>query len=179
MSGLEVTFSLNDRDVAFLRRLIRHSGERARGQDPDAIVAAAANLVSRVREAKPPRYVLEQVDRLEEILALVQDKDWALPPRTHARVLAALSYFSSPHDLIPDRIPGLGYLDDAIMIELVARDLAPELRGYAAYRRYRQTGVQRPWAGAAATKLTDKKRALRARIAAAEAKGSKRLSWLW
>ena len=29
-------------------------------------------------------------------------------------ILGALVYFCDPEDLIPDNIPGLGYLDDAI-----------------------------------------------------------------
>jgi uncharacterized membrane protein YkvA (DUF1232 family) len=179
MSELKVTFTLNDKDVAFLRRLIRHAGARAKEQDGDAIIAAASDLVRRVREAKPPRYVLEQVDKLEGIVALAQDKDWTLPPRTRQRVLTALSYFTSTHDLIPDRIPGLGYLDDAIMIELVASDLAPELKGYAEYQRFKHGGVQRPWVASADAKLADRKRTLRARIAAAEAKPPKHGFRLW
>lgn len=179
MAELKVSFTLGERDVTFLRRLLRHAGAKAKEQDADAIVASALDLARRVREAKPPRYVVEHVDRLDEIIALVQDKDWTLPAKTRQRVLTALAYFASPHDLIPDRVPGLGYLDDAIMIELVARDLGPELRGRAEYRRYKEGGVQRPWAVGAETKLADKKKAIRARIAAAEAKGSAPRSWLW
>ena len=39
------------------------------------------------------------------------------------RVLEALAYFADPSDLVPDQIPGLGLLDDAIMVELVAQEL--------------------------------------------------------
>jgi uncharacterized membrane protein YkvA (DUF1232 family) len=171
MSELKVTFTLGERDVAFLRRLIRHAGARVKGQDPAAIVVAAADLARRVRRAGPPQYVLERVEKLEKIVALAQDKDWTLPPKKRAQVITALGYFAAPHDLIPDRVPGLGYLDDAIMIELVWEDFRHELRGYEEYRKYKQGGEQRPWTHVAEVKLAEKKKTIRAKITALETKG--------
>jgi uncharacterized membrane protein YkvA (DUF1232 family) len=170
MSELKVTFTLGERDVTFLRRLIRHAGARVKGQDPTSIVLAAADLAKRVRGANPPRYVLDRIEKLERIVALAEDKDWLLPPKKRAQVITALGYFAAPHDLIPDRVPGLGFLDDAIMIELIWEDFRHELRGYEEYRKYKDGGEQRPWTHVAEVKLADKKKAIRARIQALEAK---------
>jgi hypothetical protein len=41
-----------------------------------------------------------------------------------------LAYFSDPEDLIPDNIPVLGFLDDAIMVELVTRELHHDIEAY-------------------------------------------------
>jgi uncharacterized membrane protein YkvA (DUF1232 family) len=174
MSELKVTFTLGERDVAFLRRLIRHSGTKIKGQDSAAIIAAAAELATRVRAANPPRYVVERVEKLERLVGLAQDKDWTLPPKKRLQVITALGYFTGPHDLIPDRVPGLGFLDDAIMIELVCEDFRHELRGYEEYRKYKQGGEQRPWLRVAEAKLADKKKSIRARIQAAEARDAAR-----
>ena len=46
-------------------------------------------------------------------------------------------YFADPNDLIPDRVPGLGYIDDAIKVELVRRELAPEIDAYDDFCAFR------------------------------------------
>ncbi len=45
---------------------------------------------------------------------------------------------TGPGDLIPDRIPGVGYLDDAIMAEFAARELTHEIAAYEAFRENRK-----------------------------------------
>jgi uncharacterized membrane protein YkvA (DUF1232 family) len=52
------------------------------------------------------------------------------------RALNALAYFANPDGLIPDRVPGLGYLDDAIMVELVVQDLKHEIEAFEAFVAY-------------------------------------------
>ena len=53
------------------------------------------------------------------------------------RVVRAMAYFAEPDDLIADRIPGIGFLDDAIMVELVVRDLEHEIGAYQEFCQFR------------------------------------------
>jgi len=69
---------------------------------------------------------------------MLEDPDWKLEGAHRKRVLEALAYFADPSDLVPDQIPGLGLLDDAIMVELVAQELRPELDAYALFCGYRE-----------------------------------------
>jgi hypothetical protein len=53
-------------------------------------------------------------------------------------VLACLTYFANPEDIIPDSVPVLGFLDDAIMIELCVRELKHEIEAYEDFTVYRK-----------------------------------------
>ncbi len=168
MPELKVTFTLSAKDVAHLRRILRQASAAAKGQSAEQILRGAREMAKAVREAKPPDYVVERVEKLEAFAAMAEDKAWAPPQAVHRRVLTALAYFTYPQDLIPDPVPGLGYLDDAIMIELVAQDLRHELRGHQQFQRYRDSAVQRPWTPsgeqALVKKLVTKRRELRGKI---------------
>ena len=72
------------------------------------------------------------------MIDMLSDIEWRLPHREASRVLNALAYFTEPEDLIPDHIPGLGFLDDAIMVELITRELKHEIEAYQDFCDYRE-----------------------------------------
>ena len=53
-------------------------------------------------------------------------------------MLTALAYFAEPNDIIPDDVPVVGYLDDAIMIELCVRELKHEVEAYDDFCTFRR-----------------------------------------
>lgn len=56
--------------------------------------------------------------------------------RTLASLAAALLYVLSPVDLVPDFIPGIGMIDDVVVLALLLQSLAQDL---AAFRAWEQT----------------------------------------
>jgi len=62
--------------------------------------------------------------------------DHATPLQVKAALIATLAYFILPADLIPDFLPGLGYVDDAASLaatlRLVAAHILPVHRAAAA-----------------------------------------------
>jgi uncharacterized membrane protein YkvA (DUF1232 family) len=154
MSKFKVTFTLDDADANYFRNLYRKAKKGAAGQDPQAIVKEAMGLVERVRGSKKtPGFVVEAIDVLADLAELVEDKDYAPPKSVHDEVLAALAYFSNPEDLIPDHIPALGFLDDAIMVKFIEEELKHEIWGYRKFRKFRQGAEQRPWTSVARQRL--------------------------
>ena len=178
MSELKVTFKLAERDVSYLRKILKQAGAAAKGKSEQEIIRAGGLMANEVREAKPPEYVLERVEKLETIVATVEDKDWNPPPAVRRKIITALAYFANPVDLIPDRIPGLGFLDDAIMIELISQDLANEIRFYGQFRTFRESAEQRPWTAAGGRRLeqrlVEKRKELRGKIQSANARDAER-----
>jgi uncharacterized membrane protein YkvA (DUF1232 family) len=104
---------------------------------PEEIVAAAELILANVDKTKVPKFVLDRLTKLEIMIRMLTDHEWRLPQKDTVRVLNALAYFSEPEDLIPDHIPGLGFLDDAIMIELVVRELRHEIDAYEDFCDFR------------------------------------------
>lgn len=139
--GLRVSFELGDDDLEHFRLIMREARKAAARLTPEDVVAAAEALLARLGDARVPQFIADRLEKLNIMIQMLKDQEWRLPAAESNRVLNALAYFSEPEDLIPDPIPGLGFLDDAIMIELVIRDLKHELEAYRDFCDFR---AQRP-----------------------------------
>ena len=71
-------------------------------------------------------------------------KDWVsgeykeLPKRSLVILTAALLYFITPTDLVPDFIPLSGYLDDATVIAFVYSQITKDLDNYKVWKEARK-----------------------------------------
>ena len=54
--------------------------------------------------------------------------DPATPGHVKAVLMAALAYFVMPADMIPDVLAGLGFTDDAAVLMMAVKMLAPHIR---------------------------------------------------
>jgi uncharacterized membrane protein YkvA (DUF1232 family) len=133
----KMTIELSDRDLRHFRRELHKTRESVQIADDEEILAAAVDLVTAMRRADLPDFVAERLEKLETMLAMAGDEQWPLKDKERAPILAGLAYLCDPEDLIPDDIPGIGMLDDAVMIELVFRELRHELEAYDDYRKFR------------------------------------------
>ena len=175
MSKFKVTFTLDESDASYFRSLYRKAKRGAKDLDKDAIIAEARSTVQQVRSnAKTPQFVLEAIEVLADMVDLIQDESYAAPKPVHDEVLAALAYFSNPEDLIPDHVPGLGFLDDAIMVKFIEEEFKHELWGFRRFRKLRDSAEQRPWASPGSERLqqrlADDRKRVRGQIEEREAK---------
>jgi uncharacterized membrane protein YkvA (DUF1232 family) len=135
--GLRVSFELDDSDLTHFRLIMREARKAAARKAPEDIVATAEELLQDIGNAGTPGFIRERIDKLRLLMRMLADLDWRLPHQEATRVLNALAYFTEPDDLIPDHIPGLGFLDDAIMVELVVRELEHEIEAYRDFCQFR------------------------------------------
>jgi uncharacterized membrane protein YkvA (DUF1232 family) len=143
--GLRVSFELDDDDLKHFRLIMREARKAAARQAPEEIVAGAEAVLGQVHKSRVPHFIEERLDKLKIMIQMLKDHEWRLPGAESTRVLNALAYFTEPEDLIPDHIPGVGFLDDAIMVELVVRELKHEIEAYRDFCDFRAT--QQPKAG--------------------------------
>ena len=127
---MEITFELSDEDLDHFRAVMRESRERISDLDDESIIRNTRELIDEIRTSNASEFVRERVGLMETLIGMIVDPHWKLQPQDRPKILQALAYFSEPDDLIPDEIPGLGFLDDAIMIEIVCLDLKHEIEAY-------------------------------------------------
>ena len=94
-------------------------------------------MLAGAQQSEVPDFIRERLLRLDDMIAMVRDQAWALDEADRQRVLGALAYFADPNDISPDNVAVLGFLDDAVMIELSVRELAHELDAYEDFCDYR------------------------------------------
>ena len=139
----KLTIELSDRDLRHFRRELKKARASVEIADDEEILGAARDLVQVMRSTDLPDFVRDRLEKLETLLAMVNDPDWPLDDDERTPVLSGLAYLCDPEDLIPDDIPGIGMLDDAVMIELVFRELRHELEAYADFQAFRESVSKR------------------------------------
>jgi len=128
--AFEVKFELPEFDA------LRKAQTGATQLSEHDILANAQNLSQNIK-ANVPEFVRQRIQKLETFVAMIEDNEWQIPTEERNDVISALAYFSDPEDLVPDHIPVLGFLDDAIMIELVAEEFKDDIEAFEEFCLYR------------------------------------------
>ncbi|MEO0815698.1 MAG: YkvA family protein [Pseudomonadota bacterium] len=135
---IRIEFELDSDDLEYFRERLRSAQEKFGTEDEASIIAGAEALANRTTGSKLPEFMENRLDVLRQMIAMLRDADWRLEGEDRKHVLNALTYFADPEDLIPDAIPGIGLLDDAIMIDLAANELRPELDAFEEFCENRE-----------------------------------------
>ena len=141
--SLRISFELSQSDLDHFGEVMLRARENAKGIPEQQIIDGAGQLLTLVNRSDATDFIRGRMRQLETMIDMLVDKGWGLEEEDRERVLTALSYFSEAEDLIPDDIPGLGYLDDAIMIEIVCTALEPEIQAYKEFVIFRATETDR------------------------------------
>lgn len=136
--SISLTIELNDRDLAHFNNAMEAATKAAEGKSPEEVIKAAGKLLMDAQKVHVPDFILQRLLQLDNMIAMVRDQGWMLSDEDKQRVMSALVYFADPSDVIPDHIEVLGYLDDAIMIELCVKELKHELDAYEDFCDFRQ-----------------------------------------
>lgn len=126
------------------RRLIRIF-ERGRGSiDQEGVLGAfhrAGRMIGELERKGIPDALRRIWDDVRDMYAMLRDSlagRYSVPFRTIAAVAATLLYLANPLDLIPDFIPGVGYIDDVFIVTLCLRFIASDLQAYRRWRSGRE-----------------------------------------
>ncbi|MDZ7768715.1 MAG: YkvA family protein [Woeseiaceae bacterium] len=126
---LDITFTLSDQDLDHFQDIVDKAKAAMKNElDDKEVEEAARKLIDEARAASDlPEFIADRLSKLQVVINMLGDTEWKLGDEDRKRVLGALVYFCHAEDVIPDSVPGLGFLDDAIYVELVLRELKAEI----------------------------------------------------
>jgi hypothetical protein len=113
--------------------------EKAPSVDADQVVSLARWLQD-LPEKTAEATINLRLARAESLRRMLDDPDWSLPADVAERGRHLLDYIRRFDDLIPDYLPLIGHLDDALLVELCWSEFAGEVQDYLDYCRFCREG---------------------------------------
>ncbi|MFZ5786784.1 MAG: YkvA family protein [Acidobacteriota bacterium] len=104
---------------------------RVRPEDEEKVRTGFSQAETKAKQRGAARQLLENVKTLWRMLT---DPDYVIDWQVKAWIIFALGYFISPIDVVPDVVPVLGYVDDAVVVAWVVHQLSDQV---VAYRRWK------------------------------------------
>jgi len=134
---LTISFELSDRDLQFFHDRMEHAKAKTATLGETEIADSARRLLDEMKSSDLPDFVRQRVATLDLMVQMLDDTAWKIAGEDRARIANAIAYVADPDDLIPDNIPGIGYLDDALMIDMVSKLLAHDIQAYEDFCKFR------------------------------------------
>ena len=82
--------------------------------------------------------LLSHLKDLETMIHMLMEPQWQVSAGKAQRINATMTYFLNENDIIPDSTPGLGFLDDCIVISNTKEELSHELNDYLDFQGTRR-----------------------------------------
>lgn len=129
-------FELDPDRLIHFNAVLAHICAEAPPLSQDQLASAARRTLERYRDPARPAFVDSRLQALTRLESMAADRGWALADADVARIAAVRAYRDEPEDAIPDALPVIGLLDDAVLIDAMLQTLHHELADYADYSRF-------------------------------------------
>ena len=132
------SFEIAEDALALFNELLARLDLRRAPIQRDQLVTAARDLVDETSDAPVAPCLYARMRRAGAIDRMLADASWTPEAAVVAPGKLVVDYVRGNRDLIPDVMPKVGRLDDAIVVETAWPTLAPEIRNYLDFCRVRQ-----------------------------------------
>ena len=130
-------YCLAPSDVARFNLLLLRLGRRQAPLDRDQVVTAARELCDCNSLAVEPSSIRERMRQIETAALMINDPDWEGADDAVDTARLVIDYAHGNDHLIPDWVPAVGRLDDAIVVDTAWPRLAVEVESYLDFCRLR------------------------------------------
>lgn len=103
----------------------------------DQIAGAARRVLRSASKGQDSTFIKVRMRRAGEVRALLKDSQWQTEPALADQMRELVAYLDDKDALIPNDVPIVGLLDDAILVDVAMDALRTELDEYADFCRYR------------------------------------------
>ncbi len=136
--SVDITITLSDEDLDKFQESIDKGKIAVKDvASSKQIEDAAGAMIEQARAVDLPPFISDRLLKLQILLNMIRDEEWRLSDDERDSIRSALYYFVDPEDVIPDHIPGIGFLDDALYAEIVIQELRMEIRMYQEFCQFR------------------------------------------
>ncbi len=102
----------------------------------DQIAGAARRVLRGLAKGRESAFIKVRMRRAGEMRAAAADARWDIAPALRDDWRAVLDYLDAPDGLIPNHLRGIGWLDDAILVDVAMPKFRAELDDYADFCRF-------------------------------------------
>lgn len=113
----------------------------AAGMTMDQIATAAERALAHQCDGGTPSFVQSRMASLARLETMAADQAWDPGIELQRQVAVLHQYRQETGDLIPDQLPVIGLLDDAILVDVALQLLRDELADYEDFCRFRRVAA--------------------------------------
>ena len=121
-------------DETRARRILERGARKVKEEDAEDLTSTLREKVGELKELEEGlHWVGTLIGRAKLLFAMIRDRNFQIDMTKKLLVIAGLLYFVVPTDWIPDFIPGVGYIDDALVLGTLWNIVIAELDRYIEY----------------------------------------------
>ncbi len=120
-------------DIKRIKNRLDNLTDRVKNSDLEKSVNDAKAKIESII-SNPKEYMLEfimQIKLAYDMLVCYKNHECDMPWKTVAALLGVVLYFINPFDVMPDFIPGIGYIDDLAALGITFKIIQEDLKKYA------------------------------------------------
>ncbi len=142
-SGIEVGDS-EPKTTGYMKARLFEDAEKVTDEDVEKLDRTVPEKLSGadLREMRiTSQWISTMLERVGMLFDMIRDREFTVSAKAKALTAAGLLYFVLPTDIVPDFIPGIGYVDDALILSTLWNVVKEELAAYISFRERKQNAL--------------------------------------